>query len=103
MQNHDWIEQRGGVERAAAAIAPAVRALFAKGGAGRVAFTAQEAVPAAEADALRIGETAGLEDVYAALQMAAQDGARLRAVHVAGVGAFAVSGLTAPASRSARP
>ena len=68
-----------------------MRAFFAQGGAGRVAFTAQEAVPAAEADALRIGETAGLEDVYAALQMAAQDGARLRAVHVAGVGAFAVS------------
>ncbi len=80
MQNHDWIEQRGGVERAAAAIAPAVRALFAEGGAGRVAFTAQEAVPAAEADALRIGETAGLEEVYAALQMAAHDGARPRAV-----------------------
>ena len=91
MQNQKWIDEMGGAEGAAAAIAPAVRALFAKGGAGRVAFTAQEAVPAAEADALGIGETAGLEDVYAALNQAAKRGARPRAVHVAGVGAFVVS------------
>lgn len=97
MQNHDWIERMGGVERAAAAIAPAVRARFASGGAGRVAFTPQVAHAAADATTLRIGETDGLEAVYAALTQAAQDGERPCTVHVAGVGAFTVSELAGKA------
>ncbi|MGI5868561.1 MAG: SDR family NAD(P)-dependent oxidoreductase [Kiritimatiellia bacterium] len=88
MENLGWIEQSGGKARVAAAIAPAVRALFAKGGAGRVAFASEASQ---NGDALRIGSAEGLEGVYAALQQAAQGGATPGAVVVEGVGAFAVS------------
>lgn len=80
----------GGIEATAAAVAPAVRALFAADCTGRVLFF-EHAVPADATDStLAITGSESIEAVYASLFQASADGVRPQQVSVAGLGAFTI-------------
>ncbi len=95
---NEWINEMGGVGSAAAAIAPALRALFTDKGIGNVKFSAEAK---ADAGALVIKAGDNLEAVYAAVQQAAKDGSKPKQVSVEGVGLFSIS-ETDSAKRSKR-
>ena len=85
---HEWIEKAGGLENAAAAIAPAIRALFGRGGQMMISFA-----PAAAADipTLMIEETSDLETIYSALQKAASAEKQPQQIDLRGIGSFVLS------------
>ena len=85
---NEWINEMGGVGSAAAAIAPALRALFTDKGIGSVKFSAEAK---ADAGALVIKGAGNLEAVYTAIQQAAKDGPKPEKVAVDGVGLFSLS------------
>jgi sorbitol-6-phosphate 2-dehydrogenase len=86
----DWIEKAGGPEGAAAAIAPAVRALWAAGRPVRVAFSPEVHRPASGSDSAVINPDAAqnVEDIYALLSQAAAAANGAMSVSVSGLGRF---------------
>jgi NAD(P)-dependent dehydrogenase (short-subunit alcohol dehydrogenase family) len=99
-----WIEQNGGPAAAAAAIAPAIRGIFGRGGPLRVRFAAEESLesygPGIDGiTSARVGEAsceAGLESIYSELCQIAGDGICPAVVELPGLGAFL---LETPARR----
>ena len=103
----DWINQMGGPESAAAAIAPAVRALFARSRRTWTAFTAESGVNGDEAacdgETVRIqnqDDLASLEKIYSLLQEIAAAGISPRQVILDGIGRFTLA--QAPARETGR-
>lgn len=92
----EWIEAMGGVENAAGAIAPAIRALFKRDEQVLVSF--DEKSPSGDAADLTLVIKAcdTLDAVYANLQQASAQGARPCHIIVEDVGAFT---LTEPSSK----
>lgn len=80
---HDWIEKAGSLETAAAAIAPAIRALFGREGQLLVSFSATAA--ATNRQTIIIEDTSGLETIYSALQKAAAEQKQLQQINLKGI------------------
>lgn len=100
----DWIEQAGGPDSAAAALAPAVRALFCRGRQLRASFV-PEAELAGE-PAVCEGETiyisddtdlASLEKVYSLLQEMALAGIHPGQINLRGIGRFSLTAVAGKA------
>ncbi|MEA4889247.1 MAG: SDR family NAD(P)-dependent oxidoreductase [Clostridiaceae bacterium] len=86
MANLEWIEQAGGVNRAAAAIAPAIRGLFAGGKPLQVVFSAEQDK---KADIhWQAAEFTALDDVYSRLRSTAAIPQKPQSITIEGLGSY---------------
>ena len=84
----EWIEKIGGIDNAAASLAPAIRALFKKDNTVLVSFTEKGVASDAADLTLVIKDCDSLDAVYTNLQKASAQGAKPCHVVVEGVGEF---------------
>ena len=89
----EWIDKAGGPDNAAAAVAPAIRGLFADGRRLLAAFQPDisDCAPADDVITIDTSSFSDIEDVYSKLQEAVKTTPRPAGVHLKGLGCFSLS------------